>query len=171
MKVVNSLEYGYKQSRLEELFYQIMDSGRYSEGVNYEAAEQEIAAHIGPAKLVNSCGSALFAAFSFYKDHGHNWAVIQNNTFYATGRMALEAGICPVLCDSSPECPSMGVESLMRAVDSRTKLVVLTHVAGWVAKDYEKIARFCKQNGLVLLEDCAHVFGVSQAGTRPKPCR
>jgi perosamine synthetase len=50
-------------------------------------------------------------------------------------------------------------------VDSRVKMVVLTHVGGWVAKDYEKIARFCKQNHLILLEDCAHVFGVTAAGT------
>jgi len=164
--MINSLQHPVKQLRINKLFKEIMDSGYYSEGKQTEEAEEALVDQTGcPTLLFNSCGSALYTAFRYYSELGYKQAVMQSNTFYATGQMALEAGITPVLCDSRPDCPSMSADSMVEALKaSGAKLVVLTHIGGWLAKDYSKIAAYCVSNNLILMEDCAHCFGVSGAG-------
>jgi dTDP-4-amino-4,6-dideoxygalactose transaminase len=60
----------------------------------------------------------------------------------------------------------MSVDSLKDVIarDQSIKLVCLTHVGGWLAKDYDLIAQYCRERKITLVEDCAHVFGVPGAG-------
>lgn len=142
-------------------------SGQYSDGQFTAAAAKMVQKHIvAPATMMNSCGSALYCAYRWLKSQGHTTALIQNNTFYATGAMALEAGLDVRLVDSTIDCPSMGFVSLLEAhkKSPEATVVVLTHVGGWLAKDYERIAQYCRHHHLFLLEDCAHAFGVPSAG-------
>jgi perosamine synthetase len=160
MKTVTSLE-----NRLGAVLYamrQVAMSGRYAEGQYMHLAEEKFSKFVDKQALsVNSCGSALYLIFKYLRMQGHAYALVQNNTFFATGAMALEAGISVELVDSGPYCPSMYIESLKEAhVKSHATIVVLTHIGGWVARDYEEIQQYCIQNKLVLVEDCAHAFGM-----------
>jgi dTDP-4-amino-4,6-dideoxygalactose transaminase len=144
----------------------IMRSGCYSEGEHTSEFEIKVCEHYHSAGAVSfsNCGAALYTIFSWLQSLGHNKIVLQNNTFYATVAMAVEAGLAPVVCDSSPTDPSMGVDSMIAAVTaSKATVVCLTHVGGWVAQDYEAIATWCDEHRIVLIEDAAHVFGVRNA--------
>lgn len=169
MNLIQSLEHPAKASRVLKLMQDIMSSGQYAEGAVTAKAESMVAELYGPRAIAfNSCGSALFAAFRYYESLGIKAAYIQNNTFHATGAMALEAGLTPILVDSREDCPSMALESLKANVATykgEAQLVVLTHVAGWLAKDYAAIAEYCDENNLILLEDCAHAFGLGLSGS------
>lgn len=170
MKMIISLECQEKQDRILGLFRQVMGSGSYAEGRMVKQAEAAVTKLYGGASVsFNSCGSALFAAFSWYRSQGYMSAFIQNNTFYATGGMAIEAGITPILVDSGKTCPSMSLQSLKEAHAHypNVRLVVLTHVAGWLAKDYIAISEYCQRKNLILVEDCAHVFGLGFYGHMP----
>lgn len=165
MKIVRSLE-----NRLPEVQAALLDvakSGQYAEGKYCDRVRQLLRVFVpGEPTLFNSCGSALFTVFKYLHDRaGHTRVLVQNNTFYATGACAAEAGMSLTLVDSRSDCPSMSLESLIQAHRlSRATVVVLTHVGGWLAKDYFAITQYCRVNRLVLVEDCAHAMGVPEAG-------
>jgi dTDP-4-amino-4,6-dideoxygalactose transaminase len=164
---IRSLEYPDKQRQIADRMIGICESGQYAEGVWVAKATEAVAAVVKkPTVLVSSCGSALYAMYRWYGIHGHTAVAVQNNTFFATGAMAHEAGLIPFLVDSRPDDPSMSVDSLREVVarNGTIRLVCLTHVGGWVAKDYDLIAQFCKERRLTLVEDCAHAFAVPRAG-------
>jgi dTDP-4-amino-4,6-dideoxygalactose transaminase len=160
--VVDSLDHPGKIFDVRTLIEDVMRSGVYSDGE--QTAEFEISVSDRydnkPVVAFSNCGAGLFAVYRWLHSQGHKKIVVQNNTFYATAAMAVEAGLVPVLCDSGTFDPSMSVDSMIQALSlSGAKAVCLTHVGGWIAKDYEAIATYCKTNQIYLVEDAAHVFG------------
>lgn len=126
MKFVKSLEH-----RLRAVQYVLQDvatSGNYSEGKYSRKLEEQLSMYIGrSAVIVNSCGSALYIVLKNLYRLGHAHALVQNNTFFASGAMAREVGMSVHLVDSRPDCPSMSVESLKEAwLVSPASVVVLT---------------------------------------------
>lgn len=110
----------------------------------------------------SSCGSGLYAVARWlYQELGGGTkvAAVCSNTFFATGAMFAEAGFTLNLIDCELQTFSMCAESL---ASSRVKpdVVVLTHVGGQLAADYEEIARWCNERNIRLVEDAAHAFGV-----------
>jgi dTDP-4-amino-4,6-dideoxygalactose transaminase len=47
------------------------------------------------------------------------------------------------------------------------KAAFLVHIGGHIAFDTEQIASYCADNGIFLIEDCAHAHGASWHGRRP----
>jgi dTDP-4-amino-4,6-dideoxygalactose transaminase len=168
MHAIRSLASPWKQAQLCEKFRQICTSGFYAEGPWVAQAERDLTLRLKkPTVTLSSCGSALLVMYRWYAMQGHVSVAMSNNTFMATGAMALEAGMNPVLVDCRSDDPSMSVDSLREvcARDHDIKLVCLTHVGGWIAKDYDLIAQYCRERKITLVEDCAHAFGVVDAGT------
>lgn len=175
MKFVTSLASPSVRCAILTKFDQIMRSGVYAEGDCTVEAESELTRVLGvPSLTMNSCGSALLTAFRYWHRKGKRVVFMQNNTFWATAGMAQEAEMSVRLVDSRPDCPSMSVESLIAAMEAykvknsvSSAVVCLTHVGGWVAKDYAFIAMYCQQEKIPLIEDCAHLFG--NPGYEPMP--
>jgi dTDP-4-amino-4,6-dideoxygalactose transaminase len=171
MKFVNSLSPSGRQEKVLSALRGIAISGQYADGANIFMLEKKFASMMNGRFSIsfNSCGSALYTLFRYYYSLGHRYVAIQNNTFHATGAMAIEAGLKVFLVDSSPICPSMGVDALKIVLDgnSKVRLVVMTHVGGWMAKDYESIATLCNERNVVLVEDCAHAIGINTHGAYP----
>ena len=160
MKFVKSLE--NRLPSVMKALHQVATSGKYSEGFFTKKAEEQLSSRTGRrAVVLNSCGSALFLTLKFLFSQGSRSALVQNNTFFASGAMAREAGMAIALVDSRPDCPSMSLSSLKEAYKKfPARVVILTHVGGWVAKDYYEIAEFCREHAIDLVEDCAHALGL-----------
>ncbi|QIN95261.1 WecE [Stenotrophomonas phage vB_SmaS_DLP_3] len=167
MQTVNSLKNGAKQGAIHSLITEVLNSGAYAEGPKLKEFERLLSDQhrLYFATATNSCGSALFTVFSYLKSKGAKTVAVQNNTFYATAAMAKAAGLEVVLVDNRVDCPSMSVDSL-RAVKNAVQIdaVVLTHVGGYLAKDYSQIAEFCDFEAIPLIEDGAHSYGVRDRG-------
>lgn len=167
MNPVNSLAQDYKQEDFLTAFAEVLVSGSYSEGSKISEFTDRL---LGVLKhkhvaVMNSCGSALYTMYKHLASIGVKTVAVQNNTFYATGTMARMAGLNVVLVDSGPQCPSMGIDSLKEVHKlQKIEAVVLTHIGGMMARDYLKIADFCKEKNLILVEDCAHAFGLEDMG-------
>src|SRR2546426_11743174 len=54
-----------------------------------------------------------------------------------------------------------------KAEQHRPRAAILVHIGGHIAFDSERIAAYCRANGIFLLEDCAHAHGASWNGVRP----
>lgn len=75
-------------------------------------------------------------------------------TAFATILAIVRAGATPVLADIEPDTALLSLESVDRCISSRTKAVLLVHLYGQLGNMYRWEA-FCKERGLMLLEDCA----------------
>jgi perosamine synthetase len=54
-----------------------------------------------------------------------------------------------------------------KAERHRPRAAVLVHIGGHLAFESERIARYCRDHGIFLLEDCAHAHGAGWDGRRP----
>jgi dTDP-4-amino-4,6-dideoxygalactose transaminase len=69
--------------------------------------------------------------------------------------------------DCNREDLCMSFEDFERkAREHEPHAAMLVHIGGHIAFDVERIAAFCRDNGIVLLEDCAHAHGASWHGRR-----
>lgn len=171
MKYVNSLKNEDRQLAVLSALKLVTNSGQYTEGNMVFKLERQFSALMrGKYSIAfNSAGSALYTAYRYYYDLGHRHIAIQNNSFYANGAMALEAGLRVYLVDSSPDCPSMGVDALRKMLEDNKQItmVLMAHVGGWMAKDYASIANVCMDKNLVLIEDCSDIIGAQSEFETP----
>lgn len=77
--------------------------------------------------------------------------------------MILCAGHRPVFVDIDPANYQMDPAALERAITSRTRAVLLTHLFG-IVPDMVRIARICQERKVALIEDASHSFGATLGG-------
>lgn len=75
-------------------------------------------------------------------------------------------GATPVFYSPGAEL-DVDVETLAAHTGPRTRALVLTHYFGWRQAHTEAIANWCRQRGLLLIEDCAHSFYARQGQPLP----
>ena len=91
-----------------------------------------------------------------------------SNTFMATPLSVVKAGARLEFVDCNREDLCLSFEDLKRKADKfRPAAVWVVHIGGHIAFEIEEITRFCKERGIVLLEDCAHAHGASWNGRKP----
>ncbi len=61
-------------------------------------------------------------------------------------------------CDVSEHTFCIDIEKLKKKVTSKTKVVIFIHTYGF-SSEIDKIAKFCKKNKIILIEDTAEAFG------------
>jgi perosamine synthetase len=156
------------RSRLHELIDEIIDSERWSEGPLTERFEQAWEAHDGlPAVALSSWTGGALAALDFAEVHGET-VLCPSNTFMATALAAMRAGAQVEFVDCNREDLCMSFADFeKRAARRKPKAAFLVHIGGHIAFDSERIADYCRQEGIFLIEDCAHAHGASWNGCKP----
>lgn len=88
--------------------------------------------------------------------------IIPGYFWVSTVGAVVRCGAVPVLADSDA---TFGIDpdDLRRKISPRTKAVILVYMGG-VMGQVEKIVEICRQNDLLLLEDCAQAAGASLHG-------
>lgn len=129
--------------------------------------EDEFAKYHGRAYglLSNSGTSAIFSMFEAANLEPGDEVLCPVYTFHASVSPMVYTGATPVFCDCDNE-GNIALDSIRSKASVRTKAVVVTHMWGVPAKDIKSIAKFCKDQGLLLLEDCSHAHGASLDGKK-----
>jgi len=156
------------RGRYHALVERIFDSNRWSEGEILEAFEAAWSDWNGQASVgaASWTGGAL-AALEFAGVRGET-VLCPSNTFMATPLSVLEAGgeVAFVDCNREDLCMSFA-DFERQAERHRPKAVWLVHIGGHIAFDVERIAAYCREHGIFLIEDCAHAHGAAWNGRRP----
>ena len=87
--------------------------------------------------------------------------IIPDLTFAAVSNAVLAKGHIPVCVDVSPIDWNINLEEIKKSITNKTKAVIVVHSYGIPAIDLENICRFCKEQNLWLIEDCAEAHGAT----------
>jgi dTDP-4-amino-4,6-dideoxygalactose transaminase len=156
------------RARVHELVDRVIESGQWTEGVLTQSFETSWSRWNGlPAVALSSWVGGALAALDFAGIKGET-VLCPSNTFMATPLAAIHAGAHVEFVDCNREdlCMSFG-DFERKARKHRPKAALLVHIGGHLAFDSEQIAEYCRENGIFLIEDCAHAHGASWHGRRP----
>lgn len=84
-------------------------------------------------------------------------------TFASTTHAIVRNGLRPVFCDINPEDFTINAGAIEALVTENTSAILPVHVYGNLC-DVEAIDRIAKKNGLKVIYDAAHAFGVTRNG-------
>jgi perosamine synthetase len=156
------------RARLHALIDDVLDSERWSEGeltARFEAAWE--AWNAAPAVSVSSWSGGALAALHFAGVQGET-VLCPSNTFMATPLAAIRSGADVQFVDCNREDLCMSFADFeAKAERYRPKAAFVVHIGGHIAFEIEPIARYCREHGIFLIEDCAHAHGASWNGRMP----
>ena len=156
------------RGRLHTLWDEVIDSQRWSEGEVTQRFEAAWGVWNGATAVATSSwtGGAM-AALEFAGVRGET-VLCPSNTFMATPLAALAAGADVQFVDCNRDDFCLSFEDFERkAREHRPRAAFIVHIGGHIAFEIEKIAAFCKAEGIFLIEDCAHAHGAAWNGRRP----
>lgn len=84
-------------------------------------------------------------------------------TFAASANCALYCGARPVFADINPETYNIAPSSVEKCITEKSKAVVAVDFTGQ-SVELDSLLKICKDNGMVLIEDGAHVIGTKYKG-------
>jgi UDP-2-acetamido-2-deoxy-ribo-hexuluronate aminotransferase len=91
--------------------------------------------------------------------------LIPNMTFWATFEAVVNVGARPVTIDIDLGDGGVDCDAFVQAVkEFKPKAAVLAHLYGWASGKLAWLRAFCKENGVLLVEDGAQCFGVEVDG-------
>tara|TARA_A100001015_G_scaffold306362_1_gene400517 strand:+ start:2211 stop:3326 length:1116 start_codon:yes stop_codon:yes gene_type:complete len=135
----------------------IMNTGNLSMGIYVDRLENKFK-QIHKSKYAVACnsgGGALEIIFKSLDLKGKD-VLVPTNTFIATYNAVKFSGGIPKLVDTGPENLNITLETIKKKVTKKTKCIVIVHVGAIISNEIVKIAKFCKNKKIYLVEDCAH---------------
>lgn len=109
---------------------------------------------------------ALSALISAFQLKPGDEVVIPGYTCVVVANAFLYAGIKINYCDIELDSFGPDVNSVERAISSSTKVILIQHLYGLVARDLEKILSLARSKNIHVIEDCAHSAGASLNGRK-----
>jgi dTDP-4-amino-4,6-dideoxygalactose transaminase len=130
------------------------------------AAEQAMRELIGVKHClaVNSCTSALVAAYRALGIGAGDEVIVPAYTFFATAATVVGVNAIPVIVEVDDSL-NLDPEAVERAITPRTKAIAAVHMRGAPAQ-MDALLDLAKRKGLPLLEDVAQAGGGSFHGQR-----
>ena len=130
------------------------------------AAEQAMRELIGAKHClaVNSCTSALVAAYRALGIGAGDEVIVPAYTFFATAATVVGVNAIPVIVEVDDSL-NLDPEAVERAITPRTKAIAAVHMRGAPAQ-MDGLLDLAKRKGLPLLEDVAQAGGGSFHGQR-----
>jgi len=162
---------GFEKEDLKKLhgyWDEIIATNQWTEGKFMKTFEEKWALYNGLDSVSFSSwsGSAL-AALDFFNIKGKT-VLCPSNTFMATPLSVIKAGGNVEFVDCNREDLCLSFNDLKEKVKRyKPAAVWVVHIGGHIAFQIEEISGFCKENKIVLLEDCAHAHGASWNGKKP----
>jgi len=141
----------------------VLESGWLSvKGKHTIAFEREFAKMVGTkyALAVQSGTAALHTALLAMGVGKGDTVVIPNYTCAGCATSVVQCDATPVILDVEPDTFGLDANILEEVLEEISpKVVMPVHVYGFPARDTERIARLCKEQNILLLEDCSEAHG------------
>jgi dTDP-4-amino-4,6-dideoxygalactose transaminase len=141
-----------------DIVREVFTSNWIGRGKRTQKFEGDFARHLGvPAEHVtstNSCTEATFIAVGLTGVGAGDEVILPTISFPGAANAVAAAGAQPVFCDVDRRTLNPTTADIEAVATERTKAVIILHYGGypgWVAE----IAAWCRDRGIVLIEDAA----------------
>ncbi len=151
----------------------VVDSGWYLQGKAVAEFEAAYAAYTGMRHCISTGNGldALTIMIRGYMEMGllreGDEVLVPANTYIATILSISENRLRPVLVEPRPDNFQIDDSLIEKAITQKTRALMIVHLYGYDAYT-ERIAGICRQNGLILLQDCAQSHGLALHSPWPK---
>ncbi|MGW7412694.1 DegT/DnrJ/EryC1/StrS family aminotransferase [Streptomyces sp. NPDC054863] len=152
---------GHIEARIRDNLAGLVESKEWNiyRGRFVNAVEARAAELIGvPCLTTNAGTSAIELGLRAHGIGPGDDVVIPSSTFVATAQAVLLTGARPVLCDVNDTTYNPEPEHVEAVLTPATRAVVFVHAFG-NPSGAGRVAAFCAERGLLLLEDAAQAFG------------
>ena len=92
--------------------------------------------------------------------------VVPAHTFTASVYPFIKKGAKVRWADIDFETRVVSLETIKKCINKNTKAVVVVHLYGMIIPDIEDIAKYCKENNIILIEDVAQALGTEINGKK-----
>jgi len=89
--------------------------------------------------------------------------IVTPRSFIASANQVALVGATPVFADVSLETQNLTAESIKEQITSKTRAVILVHLAG-IPCDMDPIIELCQSHNIDIIEDCAQTHGSKYKG-------
>jgi dTDP-4-amino-4,6-dideoxygalactose transaminase len=150
-----------------EIIRACRDRKQLVEGPDIAAFEEEFAAFLGSGH-VRTCSTeygrmALYFILQAMAFPPGAEVIVPAFTFWVVPEIVRVAGLTPVFADIDPETFTLSPEAVERAITTKTRAVLPTHLYG-LPCDMDPILDLARRYGLKVIEDCAHSLGATYKG-------
>lgn len=155
----------YKEKGIQTMF----DKSILEDNVVQKAVEKIKEYYKVPyCTLVSSGTAALEVALKALELPRGSKVIIPDISFIATATAVANVGLIPVYGDCTKKAWGITIDEVQGLYQKYedVKACIVVHFSGIVNRDIDKIAKFCSEKKIFLLEDCAQVFGASHNNTR-----
>lgn len=145
----------------------VLRSGRVNYWTGEEARlfEQEYADYLGGRRAIAVANGtvALELALEAFGIGPGDEVVVPARTYIASASCVVMRGAVPVIADVDPDSQVLTAETIAAVMTSRTRAVIVVHLAGWPC-EMDGIMAMAEERGLVVIEDCAQAHGAFYKG-------
>lgn len=155
------------RGELEDAFRRVLDSGRFIQGGELAAFEQEFADYCGSEHCVG-VGNGLDALHLILRAYGvgaGDEVIVPAATFIATWLAVTYSGATPVPVEPDERTYNIDPERIEAAITPRTRAILVVHLYGQPA-DMDPIIAVARRHGLKVIEDAAQAHGARYKGRR-----
>lgn len=159
------------ESDLKKACERVIDSGWYILGHELTSFEKEFADYcgvkhcVGVANGLDALTLSLRAWIELGKLKHGDEVLVQANTYIASIIAITSNNLKAVLVEPSDKSYNLTIENIKKNSTKKTKAILPVHLYGQISPMPE-IMDFAKENGLLVLEDCAQSHGASHNGIK-----
>ena len=163
-------QYEAMQAEMDEALLAAARSGTYIMGPQVAELEQQLADYVGVKHCITCANGtdALRLALMALGIGPGDAVFVPDFTFFATAEAVAMVGATPVFVDVNKATYNIDICDLDEKLNHSgiaTKAVIAVDLFGLPA-EYDKLKNYCKEKGLLLVEDGAQGFGGSINGKR-----
>ena len=158
------------RSEMDDALLNAARSGAYIMGPQVPELEQRLADYVGVKHCITCANGtdALRMALTALGIGIGDAVLVPDFTFFATAEAVAMVGATPIFVDVKPETFNIDINDLAEKLNhtgASVKAVIAVDLFGQTA-EYPLLQGFCKEHGLLLVEDGAQGFGGSIHGRR-----
>ena len=155
-----SLSPNVERDDLRLAFKLIFQPWKLKKGKGIEELENQFKDYLGVkyAFSFNSGRSSLLAILKSLGVGSEKEVLLQAFTCNAAVNPIIWAGSNPVYVDCNEDDFNIDIEDLKKKITPRSRIVIVQHTFGLPA-NISEVLGVCRQNDLILIEDCAHSLG------------
>lgn len=132
-------------------------------GVKHRRLQNELKKYLGVKNIELFTNGHMALELSLQALDLHGEVITTPYTFASTTHAIVRNQLEPVFCDINPDDFTIDAEKIEDLITEKTSAIVPVHVYGNVC-DIEKIEGIARRNGLKVIYDAAHCFGVTYKG-------